>query len=181
MYFFKKIALLSVIGLFAVLLTSCSSVAVETYKDNTPKLVVEDFFDGDLVAHGMVKNRRGEVIRYFTADLLASWEEGIGTLDESFIFDDGEHQQRIWTLTPNEHKGYIATAPDVVGSGELMTSGNALFMKYILQVPYGDDLIEVNVDDRMYLIEEKVLLNESMLTKFGFNVGSVTLVILKKS
>ncbi|MFT2111189.1 DUF3833 domain-containing protein [Marinomonas sp. 2405UD68-3] len=176
----KKVSLYGVASLLSLLLISCSSTSVETYSANEPKLVVADFFDGDLIAHGMVKNRGGEVIRYFTADLKASWKDGIGTLDESFIFNDGEKQKRIWTLTPHSEKGYIATAGDVTGFGHLRTSGNALFMKYVLQIPYDGSVIEVNVDDRMYLIEDSVLLNESLLTKFGFNVGSVSLVILKK-
>ena len=181
---FNKVNVSRIVGLFTLVLSSlwiasCSSVTVESYSGNFPKLIVDEFFDGDLSAHGVVKNRSGKVIRYFTADLKADWKEGIGTLDESFVFDDGERQKRIWTLTPNQGKGYTATAGDVVGSGDLMTSGNALFMKYVLQVPYNGDLINVNVDDRMYLVEDNVLLNESILTKFGFHVGSVTLVILK--
>ncbi len=176
----RRFGSFTLVCVFSLLLISCSSVSVETYSNNEPKLVVEEFFKGDLVAYGMVKNRGGEVTRYFTADLNGSWENGIGTLDESFVFDDGEKQKRIWTLTPHAEKGYMATAGDVVGSGHLMTSGNALFMKYVLQIPYDDSVIEVNVDDRMYLVDDNVLLNESLLTKFGFNVGAVSLVILKR-
>jgi len=176
----QKMSLYVAASLLSLLLISCSSVSVETYSENEPKLAVVDFFDGDLVAHGIVKNRGGEVIRYFSADLKASWKDGVGTLDESFIFNDGEKQKRIWTLTPHSEKGYVATAEDVIGFGHLKTSGNALFMKYVLQIPYNGSVIDVNVDDRMYLIENNVLMNESLLTKFGFNVGSVSLVILKK-
>ncbi len=95
------------------------------------------------------------------------------------MFDDGEKQERIWTLTPNGDGTYTATAGDVVGSGQLKTSGNALFMKYVLQVPYNDGIIDVNVDDRMYLVEPSVVINESVLTKFGFEVGYLTLTIRK--
>lgn len=50
---------------------------------------------------GVVKNFSGEVIRTFDADISASWDdEGVGTLDEVFRFNDGEVQTRVWTLTP---------------------------------------------------------------------------------
>ena len=38
-------------------------------------------------------------------------------------------------------------------------------------------VIDVAIDDRMYLIDEQTLLNESILTKFGLRVGELTLVI----
>ena len=36
-----------------------------------------------------MKDFRGSVIRYFNADIHASWNEGIGTLVEDFVFDNG--------------------------------------------------------------------------------------------
>lgn len=179
-FFKSRLTMKLTLLLSAFSLWSCSSVELQTYANVEPKIDVRTFFTGDLVAHGMVKNRSGEVIRHFKADLKATWENGVGTLDEDFVFNDGELQKRIWTLTPHPETGYIATANDVTGSGHLRTAGNALFMKYILQIPYDDSTIEVNVDDRMYLVQNDVLLNESILTKFGFEVGAVTLVILKK-
>ena len=73
--------------LCAVALSACSSVKVEDYATNEPVLVPETFFDGKLQAHGIVKNRGGKVIRYFSADIDAWWENGVGTLDERFIFE----------------------------------------------------------------------------------------------
>jgi len=178
----KKVFLTSRIPLFLLIslgLISCGSTNIAVYQQNQPTLNVESFFKGKLTAHGIVKNRSGEVIRYFNADLKGSWDNGVGLLEEEFLFDDGELDYRTWVLTPHADGGYVSTANDVTGSGHLQTSGNALFMKYILQVPYKDDVIEVHVDDRMYLVKDNVLMNESILTKFGFEVGSVSLVILK--
>ncbi|TBR38443.1 DUF3833 domain-containing protein [Marinomonas agarivorans] len=176
----NKTSLLACLLLFAVGLTACSSVEVTDYAENKPTLDVTTFFSGNLTAHGIVKDRQGKVIRYFNADLVGTWENGIGRLEEDFFFDDGELEQRTWILTPHEQGGYIATANDVTGSGHLKTSGNALFMEYVLQIPYKGDTLDIHVDDRMYLVQDKILMNESILTKFGFQVGSVSLVILKK-
>jgi hypothetical protein len=141
---------------------------------------VETFFSGRLTAHGIVKNRGGEVIRYFNATIDASWnEDGIGTLDERFIFDDGEQQTRVWTLVPDDDV-YIATAGDVVGSSNLRSAGNALFLNYVLQIPYKDSTLNLAVDDRMYLVNDTTLINETIMAKWGFEVGYVTLVIIKR-
>lgn len=161
-------------------LTGCSSVPIDAYAANTPVLVAETFFSGELAASGIVKDRRGRVIRHFNATIDASWEGGIGTLDEQFVFDDGEKQTRVWTLQPTGSGTYLATAGDVIGESSMKVLGNSLFMTYVLRIPYGGGTIDVNVDDRMYLVSDTVLLNESVMSKWGFNVGQITLVIYKK-
>ena len=47
-------------------------------------------------------------------------------------------------------------------------------------MPYGDGTVDVRVDDRMYLLAPGVLLNESIMSKFGVEVGSILLVILRQ-
>ena len=54
-----------------------------------------------------------------------------------------------------------------------------MFINYTLVIPYNDSTIDVQVDDRMYQVSDKVLINESILTKWGFNVGEVVLTIIK--
>ncbi|WP_421846449.1 DUF3833 domain-containing protein [Marinomonas sp.] len=164
-----------------ILLTACSTPDVSLYAKNEPKFDLQTFFSGSLTAHGTLKNRSGEVIRYFNATLEGSWDKGVGTLAEVFVFDDGEVQKRTWIMTPDTQGKYTATANDVIGTGEINIAGNALFMKYVLEVPYDDDLIEVNVDDRMYMVKDGVVMNESIMTKFGFEVGYLSIVIQKAS
>ncbi|MEE4662035.1 MAG: DUF3833 domain-containing protein [Halieaceae bacterium] len=160
-------------------LTACSNVTVEDYQQGKPLLTPETFFDGKLTAHGVVMNRAGKVTRHFNADIDAYWRDGVGTLDEDFVFDDGEQQKRVWTLTPDGNGGYIGRAGDVIGDGSLSYAGNAMFLDYVLRVPYGDGSIDLRVDDRMYLVAPNVLINESRLSKFGVNVGRLLLTIVR--
>jgi len=168
-----------VVALCGFALVACSSISVEDYATNKPQMVAEEFFNGKLLAHGIVKDRAGKVIRYFSASIDASWRDGIGTLDESFVFDDGEQQTRVWTLKPTGQNSYLATAGDVIGDGKMTVAGNSVFLDYVLRVPYDGDSIDLRIDDRMYLVSERVLLNESIMTKWGFEVGSLMLVIEK--
>jgi len=62
----------------------------------------------------------------------------------------------------------------------MRVSGNALFLDYVLRIPYDGDTIDLRIDDRMYQVSDKVLLNESIMTKVGFDVGEITLVIIKQ-
>jgi len=164
---------------FVLLTAACSQVQVNDYAEVQPKLDPTSFFTGKLSAHGIIQDRNHKVLRHFSADIQASWNAGIGTLVEDFVFDDGETQQRIWTLTPDGQGGYIGSAGDVVGGGQLSFSGNALFLDYVLRIPYGDSTIDVRVDDRMYLVTPNILINQSRMSKFGVGVGSIILTIIR--
>lgn len=171
------------VPLCAAFLAACSAPALDAYAERTPKFAPETFFNGPMQAHGVVKNRSGKVIRTFTAQLHGSWKDGQGLLQEKFLFNDGEVQHRNWRLTPiassGQQRAFRGTAEDVIGEAALKVAGNAAFMRYTLEVPYGDSTIQVAVDDRMYLTSDQVLIGESELTKWGFRVGEIVLTIFK--
>lgn len=160
-------------------LSACANTSVNDYSKNTPKLIPQEFFNGNMSAHGVVKDRSGKVTRYFNATIKAHWENGVGTLDEKFIFDDGEIQYRTWKLSPTMNGLFNATAGDVIGTGTGLFAGNAINLNYVLAVKYNDSTINLRVDDWMWLVNPNTVLNESTLTKFGFKVGSVQLTIIK--
>ena len=53
--------------LFFLLFTACSSVQVSDYSERAPQMIPEQFFDGDLTAHGIVKNRSGRCAELWAA------------------------------------------------------------------------------------------------------------------
>jgi len=164
-----------------VTLGACSSASLQDYTDNRPKLVPEEFFQGQLTAHGVVKSRSGRVQRYFNATIDASWnQEGVGQLVERFEFDDGEIQHRTWTLTPEKNGHYQATAGDVLGAGEASVSGNAMRLDYRLQVDYKGRELVLGVEDWMWLVNEDTIINQSILRKWGVRVGSIQLTIIRQ-
>ena len=168
-------------ALFGVIigLTACGSTSVDDYHAREPGFAPEDFFNGALTAHGVVKDFSGTAIRHFSADIVGCWSEGVGTLDEDFVFDNGEKQKRIWTLTPNGSQTYIGTAGDVVGEGIARWQGNAMFLDYTLRIELDDGPVNVRIDDRMYRVSDNVVINESKMRKFGFGVGEILLTIIR--
>ena len=168
--------------LFGVIIgsTACGSTSVNDYQAREPAFAPEGFFNGALTAHGVVKDFSGTAIRHFSADIVGCWSEGVGTLDEDFVFDDGEQQKRIWTLTPNGSQSYSGTAGDVVGEGIARWQGNAMFLDYTLRIELEDGSIDVKIDDRMYRVSDNVVINESKMRKFGFGVGEILLTIIRQ-
>jgi len=160
-------------------LAGCSSTSVDDYQAREPAFEPETFFNGALTAHGVVKDFSGTAIRHFSADITGCWADGVGTLDEDFVFDNGEEQTRIWTLTPTGARTYIGTAGDVVGEGLARWEGNAMFLDYTLRIQLEDGPIDVKIDDRMYRVSENVVINESKMRKFGFGVGEILLTLIR--
>jgi len=171
---------LFVLSLLLLMLSACTGLSVQDYAGSQPRLVMEEFFDGRLSAHGVVKNWRGRVIRTFNADIIAYWQNGVGTLEEDFVFDDGEQQRRVWTLRPVAAGRYLGTAGDVVGEAAVDVAGNSVFLDYTLRIPWGDGSLDIRIDDRMYLVEPAVIINESAMSKFGLPVGEIQLVIRRQ-
>lgn len=178
-----KRAIRSCIIFFILAVSGCSAPGLEHYDGRSPQFIPEDFFQGQLQAHGLVKNRSGAVTRTFTATIDASWQGEHGVLKERFQFDDGEIQYRNWQLHLREgtsgERVFDATAEDVIGTAQFRVNGNAAFMRYVLEVPYKDSTLKLNVDDRMYLTADNVLIGESELSKWGFRVGEIVLTIFK--
>ena len=63
--------------------------------------------------------------------------------------------------------------------GTAQVAGNAMFLDYVLTIQLSDGTIDVAVDDRMYLVSQNVLINESSLKKFGVPVGGILLTIIR--
>ena len=161
------------------LFLGCSTGSVDDYQGSSPAFSPNEFFNGALTAHGVVKDFSGTAIRHFQADITACWENGIGTLDEDFTFDDGTQQTRVWTLTPDGGQTFIGTAGDVVGEGQAKWQGNAMFLDYTLRIELDDGPIDVKIDDRMYRVSENIVINESKMRKFGLGVGEILLTIIR--
>ena len=168
-----------IIASTALLLSGCSSITVDNYADRSPKLQPSDFFNGKICADGVVRNWRGKQIRQFNAQILASWDEqGVGTLDEIFEFDDGR-ETRIWTLTPHPKGGFKAVASDVPKETRMTYAGNAIHMAYTLRYGEPGDTIDLSMDDWMFQVADGVVVNETRMSKWGVGVGQILLVMRK--
>lgn len=163
---------------FAAFLSACSQVNVDEYANNSITFDPNVFFNNTLIAEGFVKDRSGKMTRYFTATIEATWDEQGGVLDEVFLWNDGERQTRVWTFEPSDNGGYIGTAGDVIGTADMRFSGNAINMKYVLDVPLeSGKAMAINMDDWLYQVSESTIVNVTEMTKWGFHVGEVVLTM----
>lgn len=168
----------------AGLLAGCATPQVTDYAAEKPVLDMRQYFSGTVDAYGIFTDRSGKVVKRFTVVMNCSWQgapgQETGILDERFSYSDGTTSRRVWTLRRSADGRYTGTADDVLGEASGEEKGNAFRWGYTLKLPVDGKIIEVQFDDWMYLMNDKIMLNKARMSKFGFQLGEVTLSFTKR-
>lgn len=175
----SRLALLLAVGITGALVMGCAGPDPSAYLKEKPALDLKQYFNGEIKGWGMVQNRSGQVDRRFVVTIQASWVGDEGTLDEHFEWSDGEKQRRIWKLKAVGPNRFIGTADDVDGQAIGEVYGNTLRWRYTLNVPFRGSTIGLDFDDWMLLIDDQVMLNRAVFSKWGIRMGEVTLSFRK--
>lgn len=96
-------------------------------------------------------------------------KEGNAATGAEVAEDDRDQTQR----------GIEIDLDDVVGEAVGEVAGNALRWRYVLALPVDGKVYHVDFDDWMFLVGDKVMLNRSSMSKWGFHLGEVTLSFVK--
>ena len=151
----------------------------EDFKNTKPIIKIEEYFEGEVEAWGILQDRKGKVTRSFNAKMSGKFENNILTLEEDFYWKDGEEQKRIWIIEKIDEHNYSGTAPDVVGNAKGASYGNAFKFEYNLMLPFKGRSIKIKFDDWIFKQDDKVAINRAIVSKFGFKVGELTVFFLK--
>jgi hypothetical protein len=176
----KRRMLFGAVAGAALALGGCASHLVADYANQQPALDLRQYFNGTLDAYGIFTDRSGKVVKRFTVLMQCTWDGDNGVLDEDFTYSDGTKQRRIWRLKALPDGRYEGRADDVVGGAQGQAAGNALNWRYTLALPVDGSVYEVQFDDWMYLMNDKVMLNKAQMRKFGIYLGEVTLAFTKR-
>ena len=164
-----------------IFLTGCSgnNMKPTDFKDQKPRLIIEEYLSGNVKAWGILQNRSGKVTRQFSADLNGNWDGKQLILDEKFVWNDGEIQKRQWKINKIDNHNYEGTAGDVVGTAKGYSYGPAFKFEYVLLVPVKGREMKITFDDWIFMQDERVAINRATMTKFGFKVAELTVMFVK--
>jgi len=167
--------------LTTILLTNCSGNKMKPtdFKDQKPRLIIEDYLTGNVKAWGILQDRSGKVTRQFSADLDGEWDGKNLILNEKFNWSDGEVQKRQWQITKLDEHNYEGTAGDVVGKAKGYSYGPAFKFEYVLLVPIKGKEVKITFDDWIFKQDDRVAINRATMTKFGFKVAELTVMFVK--
>ena len=175
----RLILLLSLLLLGTGCATRLTGVDYQTLQPNFDLL---QFFEGDVVAYGVVQNRHGDVVQKFTVDIHGTVDGDLLTLNERFIYTLGDGvRTRVWTIERDAAGGYHGRAGDILGAAKGRTFGNAFQWEYQMDLPVGDRHVRVRFNDWIWALDAQHIVNRSYIQKFGFDVAEVTLFMQRKS
>lgn len=170
-----------VASLVGLLTAACSSGPdVSVYQDEKPVLHISEYMSGTIDAWGIVEDYSGTVISRFHVKMVGKWKGNKGTLTEHFTYSDGTTQDREWKLTKISDNEFTGTAPDVIGEMKGKSAGNAAVMHYTLELPVKGSTYRFKFDDRMYKLNDTMLINRAKMKKFGVTVAQMTLFFEKR-
>ncbi len=164
----------------APVLTGCATPQITDYAAEKPVLDLRQYFQGKVDAWGVFTDRSGQVVKRFVVDMDCQWQGVEGVLDERFTYSDGTQQRRVWRLKHLGQGRYTGRADDVIGEASGQTSGNAFRWGYTLALPVDGRVWEVQFDDWMYLMDERVMLNKARMSKWGIFLGEVSLSFTRR-
>jgi len=141
---------------------------------------LEEFFEGETVAHGQFQDRFGTVQRRFDVQISGTWDGRILTLVEDFSYDDGETEQRIWTLGKTSEDTWKGTAPGVLGTATGREKGDTFNWTYRIDLPVRKGTMRVDFDDWMWLLDDDRVLNRAYVLRYGVRIGEAIIVFEKK-
>jgi hypothetical protein len=162
-----------------MLFSGCTKMKPVDFKETTPKLVIEDFFNGKTLASGIFEDRFGNLRRQFSVDIDGTWDGTRLVLDEKFLYTDGERDRRVWTIVKTGIHTYEGRADDIIGTAKGEAQGNALNWQYEMDLKIGDGSLRVHFNDWMFLQPSGMLINRARVSKLGVEIGTVTLAFIK--
>jgi Protein of unknown function (DUF3833) len=168
-----------VAGVLLLAVSGCRSMKIEDFKGAEPKLALEEYFVGETRAWGMFEDLFGNLRRQFVVDITGTFDGKTLTLDERFVYNDGERQRRVWRIVRTGPETYEGRADDIIGVAQGRLSGNALTWSYQMDLPIGGRPWRVSFDDWMFLQPGGAMLNKADISKLGVRLGTVSIFFVR--
>ncbi len=140
-----------------------------------PTFEPESYFAGRLDAYGVFVDRFGSIQRQFEVVVEGRKTDAGFSLDEYFLYDDGEREERRWDVTALGNGRYEGRCRDVIGVARGVCTANMLSWKYRFRLEMFGRKVAVTFDDVMVLQSGGVLVNRATVSKAGLKLGEVLL------
>ena len=140
-----------------------------------PNFDPESYFAQRLDAYGVFVDRFGSIQRQFEVVVEGRKTDTGFSLDEYFLYDDGEREERRWDVTALGNGRYEGRCRDVIGVAHGVCTANMLSWKYRFRLEMFGRKVAVTFDDVMVLQFGGVLVNRATVSKAGLKLGEVLL------
>ncbi len=137
------------------------------------------WLEGPTTASGVFEDRRGRIRRRFTVQLMGRAEANTLHLEEHFVFEDGERQQRTWVLTRGADRTFTGHCEDAVSEARGAFADGVAHLHSELRLKVGRRQVAMRFDDAFYEAGGNAVLNRSTVSKWGIRLGQVLILFRK--
>jgi len=167
------------VALISLLVVGCSNMEIEDFQKTQPEFVLEEYFQGKTQAWGLFEDRFGDVRRQFVVTIDGTWDGTTLVLNEDFVYNDGEIENRVWSVSKTGKATYEGETENAIGKAIGVSKGNAFNWNYDFNLKVGEDYWKVRFEDWMFLQPNGVVLNKAVVTRWGIRIGTVFLAFSK--
>lgn len=137
------------------------------------------WLEGTSRADGVFEDRRGRIRRRFTVELNGVAEGDVLRLNEHFLFDDGERQERNWRLARGTGGNFTGRAEDSISEAKGRFEAGVAYLSSELSLRVGKRDISMRFEDAFYEIGPGLVMNRSSVSKWGIRLGQVLILFRK--
>jgi hypothetical protein len=137
------------------------------------------FLHGRTHAWGIFEDRFGRLRRRFNVTMTGTWNDGIFVLDETFIYDDGRIEHRVWRVTPLSEGRFSAACDDCIGHAMGQCAADQVEMTYKFRLRLPSRTLIVDFVDRLYKISDTTAVNRATVRKWGVKIGDLSLFFVR--
>lgn len=138
------------------------------------------WLEGRTFAEGVFEDRKGRLRRRFTVEMNGRADGGKLTLEENFVFDDGERQRRVWTLHRGSGHTFSGRSDDSASDARGSFETGVAYLASELKIKVGNRAVAMRFDDAFYVMAGGGVLNRSKVMKWGIALGQVVMALRKK-
>jgi hypothetical protein len=140
---------------------------------------VATFLEGRTSAWGIFEDRFGRLKRRFVIDIDGQWRDGVLVVTESFTYDDGEREQRVWRIVRGQGGAFTGENADCIGRAQGLTVGEVATFAYAFRLKLKAGTLVVTFADAFYRMDERRMFNRAIVRKWGITLGVATIFFEK--
>ncbi len=160
-------------GLLALVLMLAACAPASSPTAPRQALEIERFFDGSLTGQGRFRDVFGHERQRFDMELAGAREGDTLSLAETFRYDDGLVQRRVWRMTRTGPDSWRGTAEGVVGTAVGTMRDGRFNWRYTADQPTGDGVRRLAFDLWLEQVDERHVVNRGYVSRLGLPVGVV--------
>jgi hypothetical protein len=177
-----------VIASVLLLLSGCQST-IRDYANDTPRLDMRRFFNGDLEVWGEWFQYEGHP--RFHMRMSVAWAGDDGTVTEDYTYGEWGKGSSTWKLHFTDDHHFTATSDEMVGVSQGEQYGNAMHLRYTLHHPgherherypgheRHEQSRDIAMDEWFYLIDDDHMIGHLTSSVHGVVTGHLEMGVRK--